>query len=147
MAFTGFRFSKSTLTFLSGVGFMGLLVFFIFFMPSRPMEVWLASIIGVMVAAASSLFFLIDELKFKPNFITTRNSNLLAGMLFLLMLIVLLWGFKEFTVTPYEWWDGMRIFILTLLSSLSTFLFLFSGIREGGPDQTNDLAPPEDPGF
>jgi NADH:ubiquinone oxidoreductase subunit 2 (subunit N) len=114
---------KSSLAFLGGFGLVGIVGFFYLFMRDKPTEVVAISILIIILSTLTMLFFLLDKLRFSPGFITDRNSNLIAGMLFCIIFLIILISFTEIVQDAF---DGVLIVILTALTSFSVFLLLFS---------------------
>jgi ABC-type transport system involved in cytochrome c biogenesis permease subunit len=140
MGITDMNLQKSTLALLSGVGFMAILVFLYFMIDAeRPGDVWGMCIVAIILSGLMTLFYLFDDLRIKPAFITRRNSNFVAGMLWLLVMVIIVIGFSSFTAPPtYQIWDGFRIFILALLSAFSVFLLLYSMFTEDASEDAGD---------
>jgi lipopolysaccharide export LptBFGC system permease protein LptF len=70
------------------------------------------------------LFGVFDKLRFSPASITERNSNLVAGLLFGVIFLVLLMTYTE--VAAGEVFDAILVTILTALTAFTVFLLLFS---------------------
>ena len=123
---------KSTLALLSGIGFMGIVVFLYFmYEANRPLDVWIMCIVALLLSAVMTVFYLQDDLRRKPAWASRRSSNFIAGMLWLLVMVIIVIGFSSFTTPPtHQLWDGFRIFIITLLSAFSVFLLLYSMFTE-----------------
>ena len=120
-------FEKSSLSLLAGFGIVAIVGFFYLFMRDKPSEIFTISIVAVILSTMMMLFFLLDKLKFCPAFITDRNSNLIAGMLFAVIFLLLIVAFTEIVEEAF---DGLLIMVLTALTSFSVFLLLYSLLME-----------------
>jgi hypothetical protein len=120
-------FEKSSLAFLGGFGLVAIGGFFYLFMRDKSTEVVAISILVIILSALTMLFFLLDKLRFTPSFITDRNSNLVAGMLFAIIFLIIIISFTEIVKDAF---DGVLIVVLTALTSFSVFLLLFSIMME-----------------
>jgi hydrogenase-4 membrane subunit HyfE len=120
-------FEKSSLSLLAGFGLVAIAGFFYLFMREKPGDVLAISVIAIILSTMMILFFLFDKLKFCPSFITDRNSNLVAGMLFAVIFLLLIVTFTEIVEEAF---DGLLIMVLTALTSFSVFLLLFSLLME-----------------
>lgn len=128
MGIDDIEFEKSSLAFLGGFGLVAIGGFFYLFMRDKPTEVVAISIIVIILSTLTMLFFLLDKLRFTPSFITDRNSNLVAGMLFAIIFLIIIISFTEIVKDAF---DGVLIVVLTALTSFSVFLLLFSiGMEE-----------------
>jgi hypothetical protein len=116
-------FEKSSLALLAGFGLVAIFGFFYLFMRDKPTDIMMISIIAIVLAALMMLFVVFDKLKFRPSFITDRNSNLIAGMIFAIIFLMLVITFTELAK---EFFDAILIVILTALTAFTVFLLLFS---------------------
>lgn len=116
-------FEKSSLALLAGFGIVAIFGFFYLFMRDKPIEILMISILLIILSAMMMLFVVFDKLKFSPAFITDRNSNLIAGLLFGIIFLVLLMTYTEFAE---EVFDAVLVTILTALTAFTVFLLLFS---------------------
>ncbi len=114
---------KSSLSLLAGFGLVAIGGFFYLFMRDKPSEIIAISIIAIFLSTLMILFYLFDKLRFCPGFITDKNSNLVAGMLFAIIFLLLIITFTEIVEEAF---DGLLIMVLTVLTSFSVFLLLFS---------------------
>lgn len=108
---------------LAGFGLVAIGGFFYLFMRDKPSEIIAISIIAIFLSTLMILFYLFDKLRFCPGFITDKNSNLVAGMLFAIIFLLLIITFTEIVEEAF---DGLLIMVLTVLTSFSVFLLLFS---------------------
>jgi len=116
-------FEKSSLALLAGFGLVAIFGFFYLFMRDKPTDIMMISIIAIVLAALMMLFVVFDKLKFSPSFITDRNSNLIAGMIFAIIFLMLVITFTELAK---ELFDAVLIVILTALTAFTAFLLLYS---------------------
>jgi hypothetical protein len=115
---------KSTLALLAGFGLVAIFGFFYLFMRDKPSDILMISILLIILAALMMLFVVFDKLRFSPASITDRNSNLVAGLLFGVIFLVLLMTYTE--VAAGEVFDAILVTILTALTAFTVFLLLFS---------------------
>jgi hypothetical protein len=118
---------RSSLSLLAGVGIIAIIFFFVFFMANRPGEMIMWAIVLMILSAIMMLFYLFDKLKFAPMAITDTNSNLVAGMLLAIIAFIII---MLFTGLAKELIDALLIIIITVLTSFTTFLLLFSLFME-----------------
>lgn len=129
MGISDLDLQKSTLALLAGVGIVAIFGFFYLFMRDKPSIIFLISIFMIILAALMMLFVVFDKLKFSPAFITDKNSNLVAGMLLMFIIIMLILTFTEWAKDDV--FDAVLVSILTALTAFTSFLFLFSlGIED-----------------
>ena len=127
MGISDMDFEKSTLALLAGFGLVAIFGFFYLFMRDKPGVVVGISIVLIILSTMMMLFLLLDKLKFCPPSITDRNSNLVAGMLFAVVFLVIVVSFTEVVKDAF---DGFLIVVLTALTSFSVFLLLYSLLME-----------------
>ena len=127
MGISDMDFEKSSLSLLAGFGIVAIIGFFYLFMRDKPSEVIYLSVLMVILSSFMMLFFLLDKLRFCPSFITDRNSNLIAGMFFSIIFLIIVVSFTEIVE---ELFDAVLIVILTALTSFSVFLLLYSLLME-----------------
>lgn len=120
-------YEKSSLALLAGFGLVAIGGFFYLFMRDKPAEIIAISVIVIILSALTMLFFLLDKLKFCPSSVTDKNSNLVAGMLFAILFLIIIITFTEIVT---EVFDGVLIVVLTALTSFSVFLLLYSLLME-----------------
>lgn len=120
-------YEKSSLALLAGFGLVAIGGFFYLFMRDKPAEIIAISVIVIILSALTMLFFLLDKLKFCPSSVTDKNSNLVAGMLFAILFLIIIITFTEIVK---EVFDGVLIVVLTALTSFSVFLLLYSLLME-----------------
>ncbi|MFQ5909864.1 MAG: hypothetical protein ACE5IJ_03985 [Thermoplasmata archaeon] len=122
------EFDKSKLALLSGIGFVGLGMFFYFFV----IEAWdtmrfILSLMALIVSALVALFYMLDDLRIRPGSMTERGAHFLAGI-FLGVLVVLIVAtamvFKEDIL------KALPIFVIMILTNASVALFLYSMMWE-----------------
>ncbi|MCD6461943.1 MAG: hypothetical protein J7L61_04290 [Thermoplasmata archaeon] len=125
---------KSLLAMLSGVGFVGIAMFFYFFMPPEEYSAaYVPSILAIVMASLIALFYLLDDMSFMFNMALSRDdpdgfktkvrrsARLLSGM-FLMGL-----AFVNLVVFTTEGGDvELRVLIVSLLTAFSVFLFIYS---------------------
>jgi multidrug transporter EmrE-like cation transporter len=116
-------FEKSSLALLAGFGVVAIIAFFYFFMRDKSSTMMILSLVVIVLSIIMMLFLLFDKLKFCPSFITDRNSNLIAGMVFALVFFIIIMTFTEWVKDAF---DSFLIVILTALSAFTAFLLLFS---------------------
>jgi hypothetical protein len=114
---------KSTLALLAGFGIVAIFGFFYLFMRDKPGDILMISILLIILASLMMLFVVFDKLKFSPASITDRNSNLVAGLLFGVIFLVLLMTYTEVVEDVF---DAVLVTILTALTAFTVFLLLFS---------------------
>lgn len=114
---------KSTLALLAGFGIVAIFGFFYLFMRDKPGDILMVSILLIILASLMMLFVVFDKLKFSPASITDRNSNLVAGLLFGVIFLVLLMTYTEVAEDVF---DAVLVTILTALTAFTVFLLLFS---------------------
>ena len=127
MGISDLDFEKSSLAFLGGFGLVAIVGFFYLFMRDKSGAVIAIAILVIILSALTMLFYLLDKLKFSPSFVTDRNSNLVAGMLFAIIFLVIIITFTEIVKDAF---DGVLIVVLTALTSFSVFLLLYSIMME-----------------
>ena len=120
-------FERSTLALLAGFGLVAIGGFFYLFMRDKSTEILIISVVLIILSALTMLFFLLDKLRFCPSSITDRNSNLVAGMLFSIVFLIIIISFTEIVK---EVFDGVLILVLTALTAFSVFLLLYSLLME-----------------
>lgn len=120
-------FEKSSLAMLAGFGLVGIIGFFYLFMRDKSGEIVAISVVAIILSTLMILFYLFDKLKYCPGFITDRNSNLVAGMLFAVIFLLIIITFTEIVEEAF---DGLLIMVLTALTSFSVFLLLYSLMME-----------------
>ena len=118
---------KSSLALLAGFGLVAIIGFFVLFMRDKSSLVLSLAILIVILSALTMLFYLLDKLRFCPAFITDRNSNLLAGMLFAITFLVIIFSFTELLEEAF---DGILIVVLAALTFFSVFLLEYSLMME-----------------
>jgi NADH:ubiquinone oxidoreductase subunit 2 (subunit N) len=120
-------FEKSSLALLAGFGLVAIIGFFVLFMRDKSNTVLGLAIVIVILSALTMLFYLLDKLRFCPPFITDRNSNLVAGMLFAITFLVIIVTFTEIVDDAF---DGILIVVLAALTFFSVFLLEYSLMME-----------------
>ena len=130
------KVGKDILAFISGIGLFSIGLFFYFFMLEDAYEkIYLLCAIAIAFSALMVLFFLLDDLEavyawammrdetgdFKEKL--RRWSNLVSGMFLMALVGIIL---VAFTSSAYSFDHGIRLLTITLLTSFSVFLFLFS---------------------
>jgi NADH:ubiquinone oxidoreductase subunit 2 (subunit N) len=118
---------KSSLALLAGFGLVAIIGFFVLFMRDKSNMVLSLAILIVILSAMTMLFYLLDKLRFCPAFITDKNSNLLAGMLFAITFLVIIFSFTELLDEAF---DGILIVVLAALTFFSVFLLEYSLMME-----------------
>ena len=118
---------KSSLALLAGFGLVAIIGFFVLFMRDKSNMVLSLAIVIVILSAMTMLFYLLDKLRFCPSFITDKNSNLLAGMLFAITFLVIIFSFTELLDEAF---DGILIVVLAALTFFSVFLLEYSLMME-----------------
>ncbi|MFQ6128818.1 MAG: hypothetical protein ACE5QW_07960 [Thermoplasmata archaeon] len=122
------EFDKSKLALLSGIGFVGLAIFFYFFV----IVVWdlaqfFLSIGALIVSALVALFYLLDDLMIRPRSMTERGAHFLTGIflgILVLLIIVTAMVFRE------DIFKAFPIFVIMILTNASVALFLYSMMWE-----------------
>ena len=120
-------FERSTLALLAGFGLVAIVGFFYLFMHDKSGTVLAIAILVIVLSSLTMLFYLLDKLKFCPASISDRNSNLIAGMFFAIIFLVIIITFTEIVEDIF---DGVLILVLTALTSFSVFLLLYSLLME-----------------
>ncbi|RLF47161.1 MAG: hypothetical protein DRN20_06270 [Thermoplasmata archaeon] len=129
---------KSTLAYLSGVGFMSIILFFVFFMqPERYGEIYPTCVIIITLSALVVFFYVFDDLNFIVNFASRRDDpegfreKLEKGTHFIsAMILMVVVGMNLIVYRNYEPDFSVRLLIITLLTLVSVFLFLYSMFME-----------------
>jgi hypothetical protein len=127
MGISDMDLEKSFLALLAGFGLVAIVGFFYLFMRDKSGIVIAIAVIAIILSTMMILFYLFDKLKFCPAFITDRNSNLVAGMLFAVIFLLIIITFTEIVEDAF---DGLLIMVLTALTSFSVFLLLYSLLME-----------------
>ncbi|UCE38025.1 MAG: hypothetical protein JSW00_01935 [Thermoplasmata archaeon] len=127
MGITDLDFEKSSLSLLAGFGLVAIAGFFYLFLRDKPVEIVAIALVAIVLSTLMILFYLFDKLKFCPAFITDRNSNLVAGMLFAVIFLLIIVTFTEIVDEAF---DGLLVMVLTALTSFSVFLLLYSLMME-----------------
>lgn len=127
MALGDMDLEKSSLALLAGFGLVAIIGFFVLFMRDKSNMVLSLAILIVILSAMTMLFYLLDKLRFCPAFITDKNSNLLAGMLFAITFLVIIFSFTELLDEAF---DGILIVVLAALTFFSVFLLEYSIMME-----------------
>lgn len=127
MGISDMDFEKSFLALLAGFGLVAIVGFFYLFMRDKSGVIIAIAVIAIILSTLMILFYLFDKLKFCPAFITDRNSNLVAGMLFAVIFLLIIITFTEIVEEAF---DGLLIMVLTALTSFSVFLLLYSLLME-----------------
>ena len=131
---------KGVLSFLSGVGLLGIFLFFYFFMkPEGYSELYNLAFIIIIVSALMVFFYLLEDISFMYNKTLSqddpeayrnnikRGSNFIAGMLLMLMIgmnIITYADYADFGGHSYS--AGIRITIIAMLASASVYLLVYS---------------------
>jgi len=122
------QFDKSKLSLVSGLGFVILAVFYYFvIVPQGSIEVYLLSVAGMIVSSMVALFYMLDDLVFRPQFITERGAHFISGIFlgFLLLLAFLtVMTFKDNYAISFS------IFVTIILAHINVALFLYSMLWE-----------------
>jgi hypothetical protein len=118
---------RSSLSLLAGFGIVAIFLFFYLFMRDKPTGVLIIALLMIILSILMMVFYLLDRLRFCPSFITDRNSNLIAGILFGIIFFVIILTFTEWVEDLF---DSFLIVILTALTSFSVFLLLYSILME-----------------
>ena len=125
-------FDRSKLAYVSGVGFMAIILFYVFFMGERS-DVFIHSLILLIMGALMVFCFLFDELWFMVNAAlksddaesyqtkVKRGSNFFSGILLMGIAGIILIIFMDYGIM-----DGIHLMVLTFLSAFSVFLLLYS---------------------
>ncbi|UCE74164.1 MAG: hypothetical protein JSV56_00285 [Methanomassiliicoccales archaeon] len=121
------NFEKSSLALLAGFGLVAIVGFFYLFMRDKAGIIIAISVIAIILSTIMMLFLLFDKLRFCPSFITDRNSNLVAGMIFAIIFLLIIVTFTEIVEDAF---DGFLIVVLTALTAFSVFLLLYSLVME-----------------
>lgn len=127
MAIGELDFEKSSLALLAGFGLVAIIGFFYLFMRDKSDMLLGLAILIIILSALTMLFYLLDKLRFCPAFITDRNSNLVAGMLFAITFLVIIVTFTEIVDEAF---DGILIVVLAALTFFSVFLLEYSLMME-----------------
>jgi len=125
---------RGTLAMLAGVGFVGMILFFYFFMTGAEYEViynWM--VILIVFASLAPLMYLFDDLNAIFNWALSkddpdefkkkvrRGSNFMAGML-----LMGLAGINLIAYTEHGGHMALRLLVMTALALVSVFLLLYS---------------------
>lgn len=103
---------ESKLALLSGIGFVLLIVYFIFVM--WPLEGFLLYSVLLMIFSISFPFlFYLDEMSFAPMSLGEYGSKFLAGIMFMLMVVVLALTFKHH---PDHWPEAVGEILIAIPS-------------------------------
>jgi hypothetical protein len=127
------EFDKSKLSFVSGIGFVGL-VFVMYFFVIVPGGLLLLglSVTAIIISALVAFFYLLDDLRIRPSSLTERGARFVSGIFFMVLVILL------FIPLMMHWPNTDEIDIaipLTLLPIIvlthgSVALFLYSMLWE-----------------
>ncbi|MEE9116016.1 MAG: hypothetical protein V3U09_03885 [Thermoplasmata archaeon] len=127
------EFDKSKLSFVSGIGFVGL-VFVLYFFVIVPGNLLLLglSIAAIVISVLVAFFYLLDDLRIRPSSLTERGARFISGIFFMVLVILL------FVPLMMYWPNTDQIDItipLTLLPIIilthgSVALFLYSMVWE-----------------
>ncbi|MFQ6106052.1 MAG: hypothetical protein ACE5QF_00470 [Thermoplasmata archaeon] len=122
------EFDRSKLALVSGIGFVGLAIFFYFFV----IQVWettqfILSLAALVVSALVALFYLLDDLTIRPKSMTERGAHFLAGIFLgtlVLLIIATALTFRSDILKAFP------VFIIMILTNASVALFLYSMMWE-----------------
>ena len=126
------EFDRSKLSYVAGIGFMSIMLFFVFFMGDKD-DIFVHAIICLVLACLMVFFFLFDEIWFMVNMAdrsddpeafhtkVKRGSNFFSGILLMGLAGIIIIVSKD-----YSLWKGLHIMILTLLVAFSMFLLIYS---------------------
>lgn len=127
------EFDKSKLSFVSGIGFVGL-VFVVYFFVIVPGNLLLLglSIAAIIISALVAFFYLLDDLRIRASSLTERGARFISGIFFMVLVILL------FIPLMMHWPNTENIDLaipLTLLPVIilthgSVALFLYSMLWE-----------------
>lgn len=127
------EFDKSKLSFVSGIGFVGL-VFVLYFFVIVPGDLLLLglSIAAIIISILVAFFYLLDDLRIRPSSLTERGARFVSGIFFMVLVILL------FIPLMMHWPNTENIDLaipLTLLPIIilthgSVALFLYSMLWE-----------------
>lgn len=125
---------RGSLAMLAGVGFIGIVMYFYFFLTGEGYEeIYPTMVILILFSSLSALFYLFEDLNAMFNLALSRDdpdefrtkvkrgSNFLAGMLLMGMV-----GMNLVVFTNYDSDMALRMIIITLLTLVSVFLLLYS---------------------
>ena len=129
---------RDVLAFIAGVGILGIVLFFWFFMrDSMYQNIYVVMVFVIILATLMVMFYLFDEIEKVYAWAMIKDetgmlkdklrrwTNLLSGML--LMGLV---GINIIAFIEYSFGHGFRILVITCLTSFSVFLFLFALFME-----------------
>ncbi|GEM_PF-5124956 len=125
---------KSFLAMLSGFGFVGIGLFFYFFMLEKTYQpIYVTTIIVIIMSALTAFFYLLDDLNFMFNLALSRDdpdsfktkvrrgARMVSGMLLMGLI-----GVNLIVYTGHGGSFEIRVLIITILTFCSVFLFLYS---------------------
>lgn len=131
---------KDVLAFIAGVGILGIVLFFYFFMMEETYEnIYVMTLLVMIMAVLMVFFYVFDDLGFVFTWALMRDetgdfkdklrrwSNLVSGMLLMGLVGINIIAFSSPDLTTDH---GIRILIITCLTSFSVFLFLYSLFME-----------------
>jgi hypothetical protein len=84
------EFDKSKLSFVSGIGFVGL-AFVIYFFVIVPGDTFLLglAVVTIIISALVAFFYLLDDLRIRPSSLTERGARFISGIFFMVLVILL----------------------------------------------------------
>jgi len=117
------EFDRSKLSLVSGMGFviLAFLFYFFIYLGGDPYH-WMLAITSMFISSLVALFYLLDDLTFKPLFVTERSAHFMAGIF---LGILLLFAFiTMMTVSNIR--DVAAIYLLAVVANVSVATFLYS---------------------
>lgn len=115
--------SKSTLSLISGLGFViiAVILYFVFSMYSD-MDTIILTILGLFFSALIAFFYLLDELTIRPSWMTSRGGHFISGMFLgalALLIVIILNSYSD-------WLFLFPMFLVLILMNVSVAFFLYS---------------------
>jgi hypothetical protein len=123
--------------------FMGIYLFFMFIWRDEGREpIMLQFAIALIVISVFAVFLaLAHDLKFMPAKVSIYWTNFISGMLVMIVIIVLIKIFKDYSTGKYDLWDDLNIIVSVALGTGATYLLLHSMFFEKKEDFVQDRVP------
>ena len=122
------EFDRSKLALVSGIGFVALAIFLYFFVvvTGDIMLIGL-SIAAIVVSALVALFYMLDDLRIRPDSMTERSAHFLAGIALGVLVLLII---ATAMVYQRDVLEAMPVFVVMVITNASVALFLYSMMWE-----------------
>lgn len=137
--------SKESLAMMAGILYMlmAIYLFFMFFWRDGGRELLMVefAIVLIVLSVLAIFLSLSHDLRFMPAKVPVHWTNFTAGAITMVMVIVLIKVFKDFSSGPYDIWDDINIVVTVGLGASATYLLLHSMFFERKEPFVQDRVP------